>query len=293
MKLECNLISDLKKMIKLELEKKHIQYDSNDIILSYLEYYSKLISQKKREVVFPDNFVLKNENLRKNFNVLIDKIKNGDDLTPYLSYKIKNTVDPKNKDMMLNAFNIHHLHIGNFSEKENKVNRTDELLHVIFNKNTAYVLEIITHTEYKRKQKYWCADKFELIRKLYPFLLKEIFPNCTTLKIINNDNLKKKNNDILYNHKTTLETIDNTTYFSIVSSNGSSTFIVNLRNELVRYLYDKEEALKNIFNTYNFTQFDEEPLKITILNLNFNNFISDKSNFLTIGNRDKNIEITF
>ena len=70
-------------------------------------------------------------------------IQDGDDLTPYLSRKIKEEVDYN--DPLLNDWGVHHLHLGTKVESDGFVNRTGPLLYCRFEEERAYFIATLPH----------------------------------------------------------------------------------------------------------------------------------------------------
>lgn len=84
---------------------------------------------------------------------IADAIQKGRDLTPRLSkgirhgYVVGSTSASSDKDLMLNDWGVHHLHLGiNPDSKDTAfIERTGDLLFVIFRPTAAYVLNIFAH----------------------------------------------------------------------------------------------------------------------------------------------------
>ncbi len=69
-------------------------------------------------------------------------IQDGDDLTPYLSTKIK---EVDYNDALLNDWGIHHLHLGTKVELNGFMNRTGPLLYCRFEEDNVYFIAILPH----------------------------------------------------------------------------------------------------------------------------------------------------
>lgn len=83
----------------------------------------------------------------------LSDIEYGRDLSPRLSklvvngYSANSSSQTKDKDLMLNDWGIHHLHLGTVPDPKDPVfvGRTRELLFVIFRPSAAYILDIFRH----------------------------------------------------------------------------------------------------------------------------------------------------
>jgi hypothetical protein len=93
------------------------------------------------------------------FAVIIDDIERGHDLTRYISRGIKNVVSSATKslkerrdlDLMLNDWNVHHLHISTVLEPDGFVKRDGPLLFAVFQPRTAYLIDVMQHGDWTRK----------------------------------------------------------------------------------------------------------------------------------------------
>lgn len=118
----------------------------NDPILQYLNLKWRLVNSVSRNVYYSKEFYCP-VNLQDGLNQVKEKIEKGEDITPYLSKSIKNV---EYNDMMLNDWGIHHLHLGTTTDKKDSffVNRTGKILYVKFEKNKAYLIQIMEHNEW-------------------------------------------------------------------------------------------------------------------------------------------------
>ena len=72
------------------------------------------------------------------------KIKNGDDINPFLS---KDAIDPNFQDYLLLDWNIHHLHLNNINLGNFFNVRGDYLLMVLFKNSVAHFIDIERHKD--------------------------------------------------------------------------------------------------------------------------------------------------
>lgn len=152
------LYADLVRGIKNEFALFNIiiEEKDDDIIVSYMNWKRRFISKKNRKVIYSKDLL--NNPKYKIYNKSIDKIahkfKIGADLTPFLSKGIVDNPYEKNsrkdKDIFLNAFGIHHLHLLNSYESKEKsginfIKRHNDLLYVFIKEDKVYFLDIDIH----------------------------------------------------------------------------------------------------------------------------------------------------
>lgn len=157
-KLLEKLYADLVEGIKKEFLLFNIIIDEkdDDIIVSYMNWKRRFISKKNRKVIY-SNEIKKNEKYKiykKSIDKIEYKFKTGEDLTPFLSKGIADNPykksSRKDKDIFLNAFGIHHLHLLNSYEDKKKceinfIERHNDLLYVFIKDNKVYFLDIDIH----------------------------------------------------------------------------------------------------------------------------------------------------
>ena len=80
-----------------------------------------IVDTVPRKIIKADEFTSPPPELVDGFNILIDKIKEGIDITPHLSKKL---TDLNYDDPLLNDWGIYHLHLGTEFDKRGFVNRT-------------------------------------------------------------------------------------------------------------------------------------------------------------------------
>ncbi len=139
-----NLNNDWLRLIKTELESEG--YDLTDltddkISILYYSLEKRLISKVPRKIYKASDFSCP-EYLEEGLRQLEEKIKNGNDLKPHLSRKLKKLED---NDGLLFDWGIYHLHLGTVIESDGFVNRTGPLLHARFDNDSAYFINIFNH----------------------------------------------------------------------------------------------------------------------------------------------------
>jgi hypothetical protein len=134
-----------------------------EILCIYLNWRNRLISAQPRSVArsiaFNQNPVAA-ERTEAISHVVAD-IEQGNDLTKYLSRRVtmgfalpskpgvtKNLARLQHLDLLLNEWGIHHLHISTTIEPDGFVERDDPLLFAMFEPETAYFLDIGTHSSF-------------------------------------------------------------------------------------------------------------------------------------------------
>ena len=105
--------------------KENIDYDESGEVpyfIQYLNYRSKLVIAKPRNVVLSKQFSISSEN-KKGFDRLKEKLINGEDVNAYLS---KSSIIANSVDGMLDYFGIKHFHLGEIV-KNDFIKRTGEI----------------------------------------------------------------------------------------------------------------------------------------------------------------------
>lgn len=165
-------------VIKKMLKEKHIRVDDDAddtrIILDYLDNRSRRIPQKKRNVVISQElkYKIKNkdfdiksksvEDIIDEFEYICQKIRNGGNLNFNLSEKIFDSRE-KYKDIMLNAWKIHHIHLSQHigaSKSAMKRNRSSVLLFFVVTYDMVMCLDIIEHPS---SDKFFCFNLMRII----------------------------------------------------------------------------------------------------------------------------------
>ncbi|WP_304545983.1 hypothetical protein [Sulfurimonas microaerophilic] len=179
---------DFENNIKNSIIKEFDNYDQEvdasiglvDLMHSYINWRKRFIGYGRREVIMSDELrnnplYKKNKKLQKAVNKLAYKFKNAEDLTPFLSKGVVdypvNDAKKRDIDLMLNAFSIHHFHLGNEREKTKKqginfTKRRDELLFTWVDKDKVYFINIYPH-EFPYKE-----DIFKIIQNNWEYLIK-------------------------------------------------------------------------------------------------------------------------
>ncbi len=147
MSIECDFIDDYKKILIKYGRDKKIRLPENDdkAVIRVLTFLRKRGSAKNKQIKIAKPINIP-KYCRRVVLKLLRAIKNGEDISPYMSkkaFKEKKT----DVDLMFSAWNILHLHLG--SELENNgqfIKRTNELLFLLLQDEIVYVIGVYNHS---------------------------------------------------------------------------------------------------------------------------------------------------
>jgi hypothetical protein len=138
--------------------------DTSILLIRYLNWRERLIHGHRRDV-FVSRELLANPIYaarRADIDRLLEVIRNGDDLTPYLSTRvrfgylprdpIKPTKDNPSLDLLLNEWGMHHLHISHDLDENGFMRRVDDILIALFRDEAAYVVDVARHGEWSKQR---------------------------------------------------------------------------------------------------------------------------------------------
>lgn len=170
---------DLRKIIYADLnltKNKEDEFDKLNFIkvLSiHREYMSRLIP-KQRYIVKKSNELQQKINLNNFSNLndingirlVINKLQNGQDVTPHLSRTVKSELY---NDALFNDWNLYHMHLGINVETDGFVNRTENVLFALRDKNIIYLVDVLPHGNHNIP---WTNEELlKIIDNNWPFLL--------------------------------------------------------------------------------------------------------------------------
>ncbi len=129
--------------------------DPKELCLEYLNLTNRLVEPKPREILISHYFYCP-KRFRAILGKIEEKIKTGEDITPYLSKEVgwvDDKVGRKNRhrDRLLDAWGIHHIHLGDQVESNGFVKRSGPILFVRFKENSAYFIIIKRHGRRTKK----------------------------------------------------------------------------------------------------------------------------------------------
>jgi len=176
-------IDEIKENIYQEFKKFNVEIDKTkdikQLMVDYTNWRQRFLKQIPRKILFSKE--LKQNIYFKQHQKVIEKIeykiKNGHDITAFLSQSvIKNPYVEipkgfdKSKDTFLNAFGIHHLHLGEKYDKEIKgikfVNDENKnLLYIKVDRDTVCFIDIGDHS-------FFHEELFKIIKNNWDFLLE-------------------------------------------------------------------------------------------------------------------------
>lgn len=145
--------------VRTELEAK----SATDLLIIYFNWCNRLIPAQPR-TVHRSEALNKNPlaaTLKRDLDILISKIERGDDLTPHLSKRIDIGYESKpgskfnrrrDLDLMLNDWQVHHLHVSSVMEPDGRfVKRDGPLLFAALPPDAAYLIDIFGHGDWTRE----------------------------------------------------------------------------------------------------------------------------------------------
>lgn len=273
--LEKSFIGVTKKYI-IELEKnfpslnfKSIknETDFHTVCLAYFDIYKRLVPSTPRKVVKSEEFycpVRCREGLKK----LEKLINNGQGITPYLSKGVKhirairtkkNKTEVINLDSLLNALNIHHLHLGEKYESDGFISRTGPILLCLFTDRVAYFILTLRHGERKagaskrkpgQKEYYIPWSKqfiIEIINKNWPELLKQRKINFSLSGAISDEDYNAWTKG---NINVGITTSDSTTFATMKTLSGDNLHNVLWCQRLAKIIDKLEENIHKNIDTF-------------------------------------------
>lgn len=122
--------------------------DDIELIRIHFGVRRRLVSWASRQILKPKVFSCPPD-YRNALASIECLVKNGNDLTPYLSKKIRQL---DCNDSLLNDWGIHHLHLGTKVESDGFIERTDTLLYCRFETNQAYFIDILPHGNWAQQK---------------------------------------------------------------------------------------------------------------------------------------------
>ena len=145
---KSGVVSDLTEMSSVEL------------LVTYLSWLYRMIPTVPRKIHVSDS-ILTHPKLRQYkdaYQEICRAIESGSTLHPYLSRgvkhgyyrtkgKHKNLPGRRDMDLLLNEYEIHHLHLETEKEEDGFVKRSDDLLFAIFRNDCAFLIDIRPHDE--------------------------------------------------------------------------------------------------------------------------------------------------
>lgn len=142
---EIDLLADGANFIREQLQEMGYSVSGTETLeklgVKYFNVLKRLIPLLPRQILISKSFSCP-PGYEKGLEIISNKIRNGEDLRPHLSKRIKNL---DYKDILLNDWGIHHLHLGTTLDSPDFITRTGLVLFVRFDKNKAFFIDIMEH----------------------------------------------------------------------------------------------------------------------------------------------------
>uniref|UniRef100_UPI0025E99EBE hypothetical protein n=1 Tax=Sulfurimonas sp. TaxID=2022749 RepID=UPI0025E99EBE len=275
-------LDDIRESVNKEFSYYNVSIKENENIsftlLYYVNWRRRFICQANRTVIYSTEIKKNNKYLKykKTIDKIEYKLKNAEEITSYLSkgiietpYICNSKSQANDKDTFLNAFNIHHLHLGDkYLEKDkifdiNFIARTKELLFILIKNDKVYFLDILEHDFYNE-------NLFRIIKNnwsqiLEPYKLNGISP-------IKNEINKKDKKRLLNSGLNMMIELDEEIYAicEIVSSGHNFADVRNIDwlleeiKTLSEILVENQENIRNCINKMSNEELSNFTYKIII-----------------------------
>lgn len=188
-KLREHLIKTIPKSPNTRETKEELEQQGlSTILIHYLNWASRFVSERKRKVhirpaVTSDNRWKK---VRDGVNSLLNKVRAGESLTPYLSlvprtkgYVLSESEAGKkkdrwdDKDFLLNVMGYHHFHLGLTMKNDNHIERTDEVLFARVTRGEFTAIALFDHDVFESPENAITAER----ERLWKIFDKETKPS--------------------------------------------------------------------------------------------------------------------
>ncbi len=161
--IQIDFLQDWAEFLSWQLSRVGCDIESMDDPIEVAKLYFNQIKRRilpyPRKVLFPKNFNCPEE-FRPVVNTIASMAERGRNLTCFLSRSIDK--NPGFNDLMLNNWDIHHLHLNLSRDKDGYVARSKELLFVRVTNSNFYVIAIMKHGD-------WALRKsIEIIHENWP-----------------------------------------------------------------------------------------------------------------------------
>ncbi|MFQ6370284.1 hypothetical protein [Shewanella sp. YIC-542] len=138
--------------------------DLNNVLIHYLHWKTRQVPTRVRSVQIAPEVTSDRrwKDLKGNINSLLDKVRNGEDLSPYLSKRAhKNGYTPRqrivdgeadawdDKDQILNTKGFHHFHLDMELEASGLSKRTDDVLFAYVTRDSFHAVGIFNHSVFE------------------------------------------------------------------------------------------------------------------------------------------------
>ncbi|WP_288878488.1 hypothetical protein [uncultured Megasphaera sp.] len=248
---QIDLCHDMERIAKSQLNK--LGFDSTEVenlknpLLRLLEYNIKRIPLIKREIAISAEFKCPSAYQRA-FGEFIQKVKNGEDINPFLSNKRDSVAEP---DLLLYDWGVHHFHLTRRYNKKGKPTRSDYLIFAVCTDERMYFIQIYSH---KKVAVFAQQEILEIIYKNWPYLLKSFELSGISI----DDMSDQERMNIRNKHGLSLTGIFGKPYFSPgggYMSDGSafiavhqSDFVWNQLKSLEEWIINNLSLIKSLYH---------------------------------------------
>jgi hypothetical protein len=132
---------DLRARLQAEGYAVPVEQDPEQVCRLYLNFLRRRVPPVPRKVFVASEFSCP-QDLQAGLDVVRGKIESGQDLSAHLSSRLKTL---EYHDMLLNDWDIHHLHLGPVLKQDGYVERTKFVLFVRFLLASAYLIAVLPH----------------------------------------------------------------------------------------------------------------------------------------------------
>jgi hypothetical protein len=152
---QMDLLSDWRNFLVMQFRRfpflkecDYVNLPLDKLSIFYFNWLNRLIQPSKRKVHYSKEFICP-PNEQDGLFKLEQKIIAGENLIPHLTRTIK---DIRYNDLLLNDWGIHHLHLSSKVEADGFVKRNEYILYALFNKNDAYLIQIMDHKSFSKQE---------------------------------------------------------------------------------------------------------------------------------------------
>lgn len=244
MNIDANFESDWNKIIRDELDKhfssSEIPTNDRDAEILYFNFLHRSIQIKPRNIV-GETDVNVPSHLKDGFDLLLEKVKNGENLNFHLSRGRKKL---DYNDGLLNDWGVFHFHLGTTLENDSYINRTGELLFALVDTNNFYCINMYDHSSW---------TNLEVVKEIH-----RKFPHTISMNILKgvvglshvptNEDIKNLRRA---GCNTMLQMDDGTIYASLgggYMTDGTSTNVIIFSDHWKRHVRNLEKKLPDIIN---------------------------------------------
>lgn len=231
--IHLDLKSDLNIIVHKFLQHRGFPTDTlakcaDDLLLLYFKDLQLAISQKPRKVLYSSQFKCP-PNYELALNEFVQKVEQGQDLSGFMSKRVKNNLNYN--DSLLNDWGIYHFHLTRRFNSDGSAKRSNYQLFACCDDSTMYFIQIYPH---HKDNLYSQKELLAIIKNNWSYLLCPLneLSMCEEITDAERENLRR-------NHCLTLTELDGKVYFPRgggYASDGSSIWAVRHRDYYINLL---------------------------------------------------------